>query len=227
MAAPKNIVLYSCILNNRDRLKEYEYDDGFRKVLFTDDPKIKAPTWEVRPPIVKLKDPVRVSRYHKLHPFELFPDCDYAIWLDMTHYPYKSLLPLITDCFLSVHQHHKRKSVQEESDVCAESKLDDPNIIKSQIRYYIKEGFPDNLGLYATSCLVMKNDKDLKNLLELWWSEISKWSRRDQLSLPYCLWRLNLIPNIIPGIERNGFSPYFKFKSHYQDMPIKHHHKLL
>ena len=214
MDSQENIVFYSCLINNRDDAKPMLFQDGFKRILFTDNPSLSAPDWQIREPVKVFHDPVRTSRYHKLHPFEIFPDAEYAIWLDMTHTPYQSLRPLISNNDLTLHLHCQRTSVSQEVRACQTYKKDSPFILNSQISYYLKEGFPDNIGLYSTSCLIMKNTYKFKLLSELWWNEICHWSKRDQISLPYCLWRLNMKPNIISGLERNGFSPYFKFKSH-------------
>lgn len=216
MVTHKKIVLYSCIINNRDELKQIEFDDGFKKVLFTDNLNLKSRGWEVRPPVWESEDPTRTSRYHKHHPFNLFPNFDYAIWLDMTHWPYKSLKSLLTNNFMSLYKHPKRNTIKEEANICAGLKFDEPFLIQSQIKHYEEEGFNDDFGLYVTSCLIMKNTSEYRSLSSLWWEQISRWSKRDQISLPYCLWKLGLRPNVIPGVERNGFNPYFKFKSHHK-----------
>lgn len=216
MASRKEIVLYSCIVNGRDEPKPCLVDDGFQRVLFTDNLRLCAPSWEIRPLEWKCQDPVRTCRYHKHHPFDLFPYAKYAIWLDMTHWPYRSLKPLLTDSVLSVHRHNERSTIKAESKRCAELQLDDPVLLQTQAMYYFKEGFQDNYGLYSTSCLVMNNCPIYRQLSEIWWDEVCKWSKRDQVSLPYCLWRLGIVPDIIPGEDRNGKNDYFKFKSHYK-----------
>ena len=215
MAKPtQEIVLYSCVINHRDDPKPIDIHDGFRHVLFSDDPNIVATGWEVRPPVWTSPDPVRTSRYHKHHPFDLFPKAEYAIWLDMTHWQYESIRPLLTDKHLTMHRHHQRSTAKDEADKCASYNFDKPDILKSQVTHYINEGFPDNVGLYITSCLIMRNTLDYIKFSEMWWEEICRWSKRDQVSLPYCIWRTGITLGVIPGVDRNGHSPYFRIKSH-------------
>ena len=46
-----------------------------------------------------------------------------------------------------------------------------------------------------------------------WWSEICRWSSRDQLSFPYVLSKFpKLKINVIEGNARNH--PYFKYTNH-------------
>lgn len=214
--ASQKIVFYSCLVNKRDDIKPIWFQDGFEHVLFTDNTEI-VPTlgWDIRPLVWTSPDPTRTSRYHKHHPFDLFPDASYAIWLDMTHWQYASLKPLLSNQNLVLHRHQLRNTARAEAIECASINFDEPNVLLSQIKYYTKEGFPDNIGLYATSCLIMRNTYEYRKLSEMWWEEICRWSKRDQVSLPYCLWKLGITPGIIPGVDRGGFSPYFKFKSHY------------
>ena len=72
------VALYTCIVNNRDTVKSIEFKDSIDYVLFTDS-NIKSDDWDVRSIIKEYEDPVRTARYHKHHPFELFPDYDYVI----------------------------------------------------------------------------------------------------------------------------------------------------
>lgn len=217
MASYQDIIFYSCLVNNRDNIKPIWKGDGFTHVLFTDNINISPSLdWEIRPLVWTSADPVRTSRYHKHHPFDFFPEATYAIWLDMTHWQYASLKPLLTHNHLMLHKHGVRKKVKEEVFSLISLNFDTPEILNSQMNYYYKEGFLDNIGLYATSCLIMRNTYEYRKLSEMWWEEICKWSKRDQVSLPYCLWRLGIEPGIISGKDRLGFSPYFKFKSHYK-----------
>lgn len=61
--------------------------------------------------------------------------------------------------------------------------------ILKQIKQYRKEGFPKNFGLYACGIMIRKNTSEIINFMELWYSEICKYSHRDQISFPYILWK--------------------------------------
>jgi hypothetical protein len=214
MISQKEIVFYSCIIKNRDEPKPIKINDEFRYVLFTDNLNIQAPGWEILPPVWQSSDPVRTSRYHKLHAFDIFPDCEQAIWLDMTHSPYKSIKPLLNGSDLVVQKHPRRSTVKDEAIACCHLNKDVKSLIKSQFEHYKKEGFPDNLGLYHTSCLIMRNTCLFRKLSEMWWHEICCWSKRDQISFPYCLWKLDFKPDVIPGFNNKGINDYFKFHPH-------------
>ena len=206
------VALYTCIVNNRDTVKSIEFKDSIDYVLFTDS-NIKSDDWDVRSIIKEYEDPVRTARYHKHHPFELFPDYDYVIWLDATHWPYNSVFSLISNFEISTMIHPLRKTVEAEAEACLG--LDDPQIIKNQIARYKADGFLDDIGLFSTACVIYKNTEQTKKFNYFWWEEIQKGSRRDQLSYPYCLWKSKINYGILPGVCRLGFNPVFKMKSHY------------
>lgn len=215
MVAQKDVVLYTCIVNKRDRPKIIETKDDFDYVLFSDE-NLHAPSWYVRPLCWSHDDPVRTARYHKHNPFDIFPDYQYAIWLDATHWPYQSLMPLLREHDISVMKHVQRSTIKDEAMACAAEQMDDPNLMAEQLKFYQANGFEDNLGLYSTSCLISRNTPDSIEFHKLWWSEICKWSRRDQLSFPYCLWKHPINLGIIPGYCRLAKNDYFRMISHYQ-----------
>lgn len=219
MATPQ-VTLYSCIVNQRDAPKIIEYRDDIRYIMFTDDPNLVAPGWEVRPIVWTHTDPVRTSRYHKHHPFNLFPESEYTIWLDATHWPYQSLMSLIGGNDFKLMRHVLRDTVEEETTVCSEFGLDSSHLMRSQFENYKSEGFRDDKGLYSTTCLIRKNTKKSREFAELWWHEISNGSKRDQLSFPYCLWKTGMECDIIPGFCRISYSPFFRMLSHYNRQPI-------
>jgi len=215
MATQKKIILYTCIVNNRDRPKKIEYRDDFEYVMFTDKKEINAPGWDVRPLVWEhTNDPVRTSRYHKHNPFVLFPKAEYTIWLDATHWAIKSLKPLLTNSDLLVMKHFSRNSIKEEIKACVN--MDSLKTMNEQYQKYLREGYNDNLGMYSTTCLIRKNSKKINEFQELWWNQICNFSKRDQLSFPYCLWKIQIKLGIIPGFCRDKESSFFKMISHYK-----------
>jgi hypothetical protein len=46
-----------------------------------------------------------------------------------------------------------------------------------------------------------------------WWNEISLNSKRDQISLPYVLWRHGVKP-LTPGFNYSRNNPYFRVRKH-------------
>ena len=214
MVAPESVIVYSCVTGGRDKIKRLGFRDDFRYVMFTDQ-EVGDCDWEVKR--ISAPDPLRAARYHKHHPHELFPEASVTIWIDGTHWPYTSLAPLLEllgDNHIAASRHYCRANSFDEASVCMESGMGDVDRIRSQTAAYRAEGFRDDLGLYETSYLVRRNGKPLVELQELWWSQMVKYCMRDQISLTYCLWRLNIGISVIPGVCRCGRNDFFKMRPH-------------
>lgn len=60
-----------------------------------------------------------------------------------------------------------------------------------QVAHYAKEGFPSHAGLMASTTIARRmSEPSLEAINSAWWTEVSTWSNRDQISLPVVLRRL-------------------------------------
>jgi len=75
--------------------------------------------------------------------------------------------------------------------------------VKEQKDFYLSEGCPDNTGIFMGGLIVRRHTKAIARLNELWWEQITKFSQRDQLSLPYVLWKLGITPSILPSPKQD------------------------
>ena len=71
--------------------------------------------------------------------------------------------------------------------------------VESHIKKYKKDGFPKNFGAFECNVLIRKhNEKDCAMLMDKWWDEFCATpSKRDQLSLPYVLWKNGLTSEFV------------------------------
>ena len=126
-------------------------------------------------------------------PFLYLPDYDYTFYVDGNIEIIASLLPLIEevgDHALGVHYHRTRDCIYDELVQVLHLKKADPAMAKRQIAAYKREGFPRHYGLYENSILIRKHtDEEIRHLMEAWWEEYVRYSTRDQLSLPYVIWK--------------------------------------
>lgn len=215
MAPQEDIVVYSCITGGRDHIKHIAHRDAFRYVMFTDAEPTDPCGWEIV--LIDGSQPLKAARYHKHNPQSLFPEARITIWIDGTHWPYSSLVPLLNlveKNDIAVSKHYSRTRVVDEVSTCVTGKMDDVEKLRAQWEQYRSDGFQDNIGLYETSYLVRKHTQRLAELQELWWGEIQKHTFRDQISLPYCLWKLGMTVSVIPGRCRYGRNDFFKMTPH-------------
>lgn len=179
--------------------------------VFTDEPmlpqraqKLSGPFW--------IHDPVRRARCVKLLPHLWLPPHDVSIWTDAS-FAWSSKVDLealvstyLKDADMAVFRHYSRDCLYAEADVCVSMDLDDPSLISKQIVGYAAEGFPPHAGLHLTGVTLRRNTPECNRFCNAWWSELSRFSRRDQLSLPVLMRRLGFKVNIIDRrFEELGF----------------------
>jgi hypothetical protein len=221
MVASEKIIVYSCITGGMDSLKPVKNEPGFRYFMFTDSKFKDSLGWEIIS--IKSDNHRKIARYYKHNPHLLFPDAEYSIWLDGTHWPYQSLVPLIDilqNNVIAASRHGERNLVQEEAKICSQLQLDSKEVIDEQVKNYLKDGFQDKHGLYETSYLIRRHSPQMIKLQEFWWQQQQNFSIRDQISLPYCLWKLDLQISVVPGVCRNGFNPFFKMRPHRKNAKL-------
>ena len=144
-----------------------------------------------------------------MHPKELFENYDYTIYIDGN-------IRIISDISnfvrctnektgLAFHRHYARNCVYREKEACKLYKKGNESKLQQQIQRYKDNGFPKEYGLLECNVIVT----DLKNLnainiLNNWWDEfyLSE-SKRDQISLPYILWKLNYKMDDIGSLGNN------------------------
>ena len=202
----KKIVIYTCILGGYDNLKEPLL--GFENVeyiCFTDDiqkiTETKDTKWimhSIPESISANYDKILLNRYIKMHPKELFPDADYAIYVDgnigIQSFLGSYLIKTKVRTVIAIFSHSQRQCAYVESKVCINRKKGKKEAIEYQMKVYNKSGFPRDYGLYECTIIAV----DLKNALSTeimnkWWREFLHYkSYRDQLSLPYVMWRFGL-----------------------------------
>jgi hypothetical protein len=95
--------------------------------------------------------------------------------------------------------------VYEEGKTVILLKKDSDEMVNSQLNFYRKKNYPQNYGMVQSGIIARNhNDKRCIAISNLWWNEVREFSKRDQLSFNYCIWKKNvtidiLNPNIIVG----------------------------
>jgi hypothetical protein len=196
------IAVYTSITAKKDSLKESQNFQGADFIAFTDIRKRRS-RWEMRQPNTTFEDPNRNAKIHKILAHNYLPDYDYSLWIDGTVCLVQSAEEMIErylgDSDIALFGHHSRTCTYIEAETCIQRKLDSPQVISEQVSRYREAGFPEQHGLYAGTVILRRHTAAVAAFNEMWWSEISRGSKRDQLSLCYVLWRLGMEPGKIPG----------------------------
>lgn len=150
--------------------------------------------------------PVRQQRYAKVCiPDEIFDNYEYSIYVDRKHpmaIDFNHLLSCLepgSDFLIT--KHKNRDCIYDEGEKCIKVGKDDEKSILKQLDFYKSDGYPVHNGLYATYWLFRRHTERLKELSKLWWAEIKDHSFRDQLSLPYVVWKYDMKMSLNRRIE--------------------------
>lgn len=195
-------VIYGALAGNYDDIPVHKYKmKGWDYILFTDtfDEKEKN-GWEIRPLKHMISgtddDNTRTARWHKTNPHKLFPEYDYSVWIDTNVFIINNGFETILETFISKDtelasmEHPGRECIFEEIKACKKLGKDSKKNLETIKKYLKKEDFPKELGLFETNVLFRKHNSDnIIKLDNLWWSNIEQYSKRDQLSFTYVLWK--------------------------------------
>ena len=215
-------VIYSIIIDDYDEVPTFSKKKGYNYFLFADK-NYKNTNWTIIPIsnlIEKMNIPkVKITRYIKLFPHLFFKDYELSIYLDATFIIIgdlnKLLIRALNPSFdIYFIQHPLRKKIFQEFKAVLEFQKENRKIINLVRKRYIKEIFPDNLGLTENNIIIRRhNKKKIINLMKVWWNEIKNYSYRDQFSLNYAIWKSNL--NIkIYYLSKRFMLEYFFYRKH-------------
>jgi hypothetical protein len=133
------------------------------------------------------------AKYCKMFPHILFPEYDYSIWVDGNIVIIADLYPLadrLCRLFIGMFGHPSRSCIYSEAEYIKYTGIANFELVSKQIDKYRKEGFPENYGIREAGVIVRKHhDEKCVLLMEQWWEEVNMHTMRDQLSLPYLLWK--------------------------------------
>jgi len=222
------IVIYSAVTNAFDGINEPKWiRSDVDYYMFSDHrDEISSDIWNIKKIDFTYRDPRRLAKIFKLFPHYLFPNYEFSIWVDANMEIYGNLYELIKKYLIdrnktiALCKHMKRKNIREEAIECIRTGSDKKEILKAQIDYYNKTGFPDDIQLSAGGFLLRKhNHLKCKSLMDTWWEQIDNFSSRDQLSFNFACWQQNLTPGIMEIDQHNN--KYFKIHPHPQFLIYK------
>ena len=192
-------VIYTCISGEYDFMPIIQtyYAKDWRYVCFTNNKKLlrfkHLGMWEIRKMQFAEVDNTRNARWHKLHPHILFPDCNESLWIDAN-------LDILTDKLFAIinirnadiliPEHNLRDCIFEELEAVKKVKLDDEERLQKVENYLLANNMPKSYGLNETNIMYRKHNVTfIKKIMNEWWNMIENYSKRDQLSLSYVLWK--------------------------------------
>ncbi len=194
-------VIYTCITNGYDDIREIAcpgyINPDWDYICFTDDAEDIAAghigIWEIKPLAFNQLDNTRNNRWHKMHPHVLFPEYNESIYIDanidiLSPYLFNAIRDIGMPFILP--RHPTRNCIYQEFDFVLSEFLDNPRKILQERRLVSSSGMPKNYGLTENGILYRRhNEPSVIAMMREWWEMIEKYSRRDQLSLAWLLWK--------------------------------------
>ena len=191
-------VVYTCITGHYDDPPLLnKIDNNFDYFFFTDNTTIHSDIWKIMPipSFLDSYDNNRKCKYIKLHPHLFFKNYEVSLYMDGNlnyNFNMTDFVNQVIDSenYFFGKEHPQRTNIREETMKVIRMKKDNETILRNQYKAYIKDGFKDDICLIELGVIIRyHHDKRCVRLMEDWWMEIVRWSRRDQISFPYVLWK--------------------------------------
>ena len=215
------ICLYTAITGSYDNLKDIKYkEDSIDYICFTNNKNIKSNTWQVRY-IDEDLDNLTLARKIKIIGYKYLSNYDITIWIDGAFQLQQPVTNYLNDlCELDKYDlvyinHEERDCIYDEINECVKLRRESVENALNIEKFLLKEKYPKHNGLIASGVLVRKNKKDINDLMDDWFYMLKTYTRRDQLSFNYCLWKKPVKYKIlnIPYYHND----YFKHDFHGED----------
>lgn len=202
-----NICIYTVISNDHDTVKPVTIG-GIPHYLFTDNPNTQAKGWIIVP-IEKTED-CRLQRKIKILGHPEIDKYDITLYTDAS----MTLRPTVTQLLRTykggfvIGNHATRNCVYAEGLAVKKLKKAPAELVNKQIAEYYENDFPVNFGMWSSGFMI--RDKSTKPMCELWHSKLAEHSHRDQLSLPWALWKTGTKPQVVRYEQFVSMTPHKK-----------------
>lgn len=177
-------------------------DERFDYLLFTDNVLDSTNgVWQMRKVEYVNGDKTRIARYVKTHPEELLPEYEATLWMDanvqiITNDVYERFIELYNKKSLVASiKHYYRSCIYDEAFIVSYAywcKFEHDTTAIGWCGHIYRDSYPRNNGLFETGILYRKRCDKVGELDCLWWSCINSYSKRDQLSFNYSVWKSNI-----------------------------------
>ncbi len=217
-------VVYTAIYGNYDRLQEPLFiNSNIDYYAFTDQEIPKGSVWKKMDISCYTQldglDDYHRAKYLKMFPYEFFPNYDFSIWIDGNVKLVADTYPLAVmaeDAAIATYENPIHDCIYTEKNYMIFHKRVSPGLIEKQINDYKKDGFPEHFGMRELSIIYRKHtDQECYEIMKEWWEHVNKYTMRDQISLPFLLWKHGKNINYIKSLGGNWrLNPRFMYFAH-------------
>ena len=224
--------VYTAVYGNYDVIEEPMYvNPKLDYFAFTDGDLPVDSVWNKveisQYPQLKDLDNYHRAKYIKMFPYEFLQDYDFSIWVDGN-------VNLIADTYplaimskgspMATYSNPIHDCIYTEARYMIFQGRLPADGAKIQMSDYRQAGFSEHLGMREFSIIYRDHsNKECYDLMKEWWEHVNKYTMRDQLSLPFILWKNGKTIDYIKSLGENWrWNPRFRVSEHkYQKMYVK------
>ena len=196
--AGREIVVYCTIYGSYDIPKHTVECRGVKEWrLYTDNPAIVAPGWNVvveSPPVPDGTHPRMLAKWRKCVPPEDFEDSLYIDGSVVLHTSELVDSVVSIDSEWCMYPHPARDCILDEAHASTHNKYAGLPVL-DQAHSYIQNGHGTHSGLWACGIIGRKHTGRVVDAGKEWYSECCKWTYQDQISLPVVLKKYGVLPS--------------------------------
>lgn len=188
--------VYTAITNNYDQLLEQPKAKDTEFVVFTDNKDLKpVGEWQIEYiPDVDHKQP-KILRY--LH----MPEYDQTLWIDANvtlKKGFEDIFDTLKDNHIATFNATLWNTVEREAQEVVNAGYEVKEKAEAVVNFLKREGYPDD-RLSTCTVILRDNDPSLSVLEHRWFNMVEKFSRRDQLTFNYVMWKCGMKQDYFEG----------------------------
>jgi len=198
------VVVYTAVFGDYDNVRSATFPHNGRHVCITDGSPPEC-CWEVWQVERRFEAPQLEARMYKTLAHQWFPEVSYSVWHDgnmrLKIRP-DQVVQYLKNHDLAMFAHPERDCAYEEAAavlMLGKAPGNEEKIRAQVMEYKRRRGYPAQHGLAATGLVVRRHTEEVARFNDAWWSELVRYSNRDQMSVNYVLWRLGMDYSVIPG----------------------------
>lgn len=198
--------VYTALTGGYDNLLQPDcIAEDYDYICFSNDIKEeKVGVWQIKPIPFKHKDNKRIACFAKMHPHILLEDYEYCIWLDANNKFKDNNIYAVADKFylegvtIGHIAHPLRNCIYKEVFVNIDDSTDSTIRFIKTLYFLLKNDYPYNAGLFENNCIYWSHHNPIvTDALDMFWKIYMNNSKRDQLSLGYVYYKLNIHPALL------------------------------
>lgn len=188
--------VYTAITNNYDKLREQPKAKDTEFVVFTDNKDLPlVGEWQLEY-IQNLdhKQP-KIQRY--IH----MPEYDQTLWIDANvtlKKGFESIFDTLKDNHIATFNATLWNTVDRETKECVIAGYETEEKAEKMRTFLKNENYPDD-RLSTCTVILRDNHASLTLFEHRWYNAMTKFSRRDQFTFNYALWKCGMAQDYIPG----------------------------